>query len=30
MPGFTAYQYQVLEATAISPLNGPIVSLLNF
>jgi hypothetical protein len=26
MPGFTAYQYQVTEGTAISPLNGPIVS----
>jgi len=29
MPGFTSYQYQVLEATAISPLNGPVVSFSN-
>jgi hypothetical protein len=26
MPGFTAYQYQVIEGTVISPLNGPFVS----
>jgi len=25
MPGFIAYEYQVTEATAISPLVGPTV-----
>ena len=27
LPGFTAYEYQVTEATAISSLNGPVVSV---
>jgi hypothetical protein len=26
MPGFTSYQYNVTEATAVSALNGPTVS----
>lgn len=25
-PGFTSYQYQVTEGTAITSLNGPVVS----
>ena len=29
MPGFNSYQYQVTEGTAISPLNGSVVSLDN-
>ena len=28
MPGFSSYQYSVLEGTAVSVLNGPVVSCL--